>query len=165
MHLASKQCPAKPTAADCGAVMAAQMWAVTEGLVVQGGANGTKCPKCTIVAGDFSGLDGLGPIAGKACPHGCSYLDLYNKHLITNGHRFHPAKWAVHPYGDIKAYQDGTPGGRTQLAKFAAQLKGDGYGTKTFIWLNEISTCADRQAKSTCFSGKSTKSSGRARTR
>jgi hypothetical protein len=155
-HLAGNQCPAKPTAADCGAVMAAQMWAVTDGLVVQGGANGTKCPTCTIVAGDFSGKDGLGTITGKACPHKCSYLDLYDGHLVTNGHRFHPAKWAVHPYGDIKAYQDGTSGGRTQLAEFAAQLKGDGYGTKTYIWLNEISTCASRQAKSTCSSGNST---------
>ena len=151
-HLAGSNCPAKPTAADCGAVMAAQMWAVTDELVVEGGGNGTKCPTCTVVAGDFSGKDGLGTISGKACPQKCSYLYLYNKHLVTTGHQFHPAKWAVHPYGDIKAYQDGTSGGRTELAEFASALHGYGYGTETYIWLNEVSTCAS-QAKSTCSGG------------
>lgn len=154
-HLAGTACPAHPTTADCGAVMAAQMWAVTHELVVQGGVNGTPCPQCIVVAGDFSGRDGLVAITSKECPQGCDYVDLYNLYLYnaTTGQRFHPAKWAVHPYSDIKGYQDGNQGASTQLATFAAHLQVEGYGPRTYIWLNEISTCADRTTKSTCASG------------
>lgn len=130
-HLAGKSCPANPTASNCGAVMAAQMWVVDHQLM--------NCSGCTVVAGDFSANQGLRKVKGGACPNGCVYLKLYDEHL--SGMR--PGHWAVHPYTDIENYQHGAfPPPPVKLKAFAAKLQQLGYGTGTFIWLNEISVCA-----------------------
>lgn len=143
-HLNGSSCPTNPTADNCGAVMAAQAWAVTYELVVQGGVNGAGCPNCLIVAGDFSAADGLKTITGGACPNSCVYAYLYNEYLknTTTGEQFHPDKWAVHPYTDITDFQNGAQN-PTKLSQFAAKLQSFGYGPSTYIWLNEVSVYAD----------------------
>lgn len=160
-HLAGDSCPANPTPDNCGAVMAAQMWSVTYELVVQGGVGGTPCTNCVIVAGNFTGdggVDASSMITGGACPNGCPYIYLYNQNLKnwTYGNQFRPVAWAMHPYGDIKAYQDGADQDpstfTTTLNRFASRLQTYGYGTNTSIWLNEVSTCA-QAAPSTCDNG------------
>ncbi|MBO0869650.1 MAG: hypothetical protein J2P15_13900 [Micromonosporaceae bacterium] len=144
-HLAGKICPANPTAANCGAVRAAQMWVTDYQVVVQGG-----CPGCLVVAGDFSGGYGFLGIHGGACPKGCKYLFLYNKNLVTSaGQRLQPTRWAVHPYFDTENFQAGTPKNPTRLSDFANKLHLYGYRKGTFIWLNEVSVC-DTPGPATC---------------
>lgn len=146
-HLAGTSCPANPTASNCGAVMAAQMWVTDYQLIVQGGCSG-----CTVPAGDFSGGYGFLTISGGACPNTCPYLYLYNQNLTDNsGAQLTPGHWAVHPYYDTKSYQAGTPGDPTRLSQFADKLHKYGYGSGTFIWLNEVSVC-DTAGPGTCAS-------------
>jgi len=144
-HLAGTSCPANPTAADCGAVMAAQMWVTDYQLIVQGGCSG-----CSVPAGDFSGGYGFLTVSGGACPNTCPYTYLYNENLVdSSGQQLTPGHWAVHPYYDTKDYQAGTPGDPTRLSQFADKLHKYGYGSDTFIWLNEVSVC-DTSGPGTC---------------
>jgi hypothetical protein len=144
-HLAGTTCPANPTVANCGAVMAAQMWVTDYQLIVQGGCSG-----CIVPAGDFSGGYGFLVISGAACPNTCPYVYLYNENLVTSaGQQLAPGHWAVHPYYDTESYQAGTPGDPTRLSQFADKLHKYGYGSGTFIWLNEVSVC-DTSGPGTC---------------
>jgi hypothetical protein len=115
--------------------MAGQMWVTVYQLIVKSGV----CSGCIVPAGDFSGGDGFLTVQGGACPDNCPYVFLYNNTVTSSGLR--PGHWAVHPYSDTEAYQNGTASGSTRLASFAGKLAQYGYGPKTFIWLNEISVC------------------------
>lgn len=132
-HLGGNKCPAAATAANCGAVMAAQMWTFDHQLM--------NCSGCVVVAGDFSANQGLRKVAGaeQICPNGCRYLVLYAKSLGS----VRPSAWAVHPYTDIQNFQHGGfPPKPVKLVTFANKLRQMGYNTATSIWLNEVSVCA-----------------------
>lgn len=147
-HLAGNSCPANPTVTNCGDVLAANLWVTDYRLFEQqGGVGGGACSGCIVPAGDFSGGDGFLTVRGGACPNNCPYLYLYNNTIAASGLR--PGHWAVHPYSDTEAYQNGTSGASTRLASFAAKLQKYHYGTNTFIWLNEISVC-DTPGPGTC---------------
>ena len=148
-HLAGSSCPGSPTPSNCGAVMAAQMWVTDYQLMVQGSDGGTACSSCIVPAGDFSAGDGFLSVSSAACSNECPYVYLYNNSVVASGLR--PDKWAVHPYTDTKDYQNGTADSPTRLSSFAARLQKYGYGTKTYIWLNEVSVC-DTPGPGTCAS-------------
>lgn len=133
-HLGGRSCPTSPSVTNCGATMAGQMWRTDHDIFTT--------PGVTVAAGDFSGALGLEQMSGGACTgvSGCNYLKLYNNAAKAGGAA--PTRWAVHPYGDVKYYQS-HPAAKspTDLARFAAALRSDGYGTSAWIWINEISAC------------------------
>lgn len=121
-------CGPHPTAADCGPVLAAQMWVAVQHRCGTG---------CTVIAGDFSSSGGLETSNGSA-----SYLDTYARHL--DGRR--PATWGVHPYLDLSTVEydwithKPLPALRdTITARFATALRQLGYRNHTDIWLDEVS--------------------------
>jgi hypothetical protein len=123
-------CPKHATDANCGPVLAAQMWVAVTHL----------CPSCTVIAGDF------GSNQGKDV----KYLAIYHRYLrdIHGGHHvYHPDVWAVHPYTDVLAFEHKIQYGgqykpleKTLVGTFARQLARDGYDSGTSIWLDEVSS-------------------------
>jgi hypothetical protein len=138
-------CPAKPTAANCGPLLAAQMWV----------AVGHLCPTCTVIAGDFGGNPGQD---AKYFPVYASYL----RDLNNGSTAYHPAVWAVHPYSDTKtAEREVEKSGRvtmplkdTLVAAFARWIsswqKKEHYHGSTQIWLDEISSSDSGKTSKTC---------------
>lgn len=122
----------------CGPVLAAQMWLAVD----------HRCrDNCTVIAGDFSSSGGLETRGAPA-----SYLTTYAaylKNLTGARHAYRPSVWAVHPYSDVSAienYDGHVPGARrpglagTLVGRFTGALHRLGYGSRTEVWLNEIST-------------------------
>jgi hypothetical protein len=118
------------TDANCGPVLAAQMWVAVTHI----------CPSCTVIAGDF----------GSAQGKDLRYLAIYHRYLrdIHGGHHlYRPPVWAVHPYTDVLAFEHKIQyGGQykplrgTLVGTFARQLATDGYHSGTSIWLDEVSS-------------------------
>jgi hypothetical protein len=123
-------CPAQATDANCGPVLAAQMWVTVR----------HRCPSCTVIAGDF------GSNQGKDF----AYLDIYRKYLrdLHGGHAvYRPSVWAIHPYTDVIGFERAVQQHRpltslpdTLVGRFASQLRSYGYRNHTDIWLDEVSS-------------------------
>jgi hypothetical protein len=126
----SPTCSKPATDANCGPVLAAQMWVAVHRL----------CSACTVIAGDF----------GSDQSKDFQYLSVYRKYLrdIHGGSQvYRPTVWAIHPYTDVLRWEhelkNGLPhtaAANTLVAHFAAQLKKIGYHGRTQIWLDEISS-------------------------
>jgi hypothetical protein len=129
----------------CGPVLAAQMWVTAAAL----------CHGCTVIAGTF----GSNPVQTMA------YLKVYAQNL--NGRPRRPAVWAIDPYTDIENYEMAcwdnhppslikvhkypkhpptprrpcsAPASRSTLVwHFSKELGRLHYGSRTRIWLGEIS--------------------------
>jgi hypothetical protein len=124
------RCPKHATDANCGPVLAAQMWVAVTHL----------CPSCTVIAGDF----------GSNGSKDLKYLAIYHRFLrdIHGGHQaYWPEVWAIHPYTDIIRWEHEIKHGEsltspqdTLVAGFAGQLAKDGYHGRTQIWLDEVSS-------------------------
>jgi hypothetical protein len=123
-------CTRHATDANCGPVLAAQMWVAVTHL----------CPSCTVIAGDF----------GSNGSKDLKYLAIYHRflHDIHGGHQvYRPRAWAIHPYTDVIRWEHQIKHGEpltspqdTLVAGFAGQLARDGYHGRTQIWLDEVSS-------------------------
>jgi hypothetical protein len=106
-----------------------------------------------IVAGDYSSgvASQTGPVEGTdGTVTSQPYWQTYSQHLNNcsgcGGAR--PWTWGVHPYTDISDYEYCTgnpgntyppPGYHSKTVQMANDLYSIGYGSRTSIWLNEIS--------------------------
>jgi hypothetical protein len=118
-------CPARATDVNCGPALAAQMWVVVR----------HRCPACTDIAGDF----------GSNRAKDFAYLAVYHKYLrdLHGGHAvYRPGVWAIHPYTDVIAYErhQNVPLPDTLVGRYAQELRRAGFGSKTQIWLDEVSS-------------------------
>ncbi|MBV9796006.1 MAG: hypothetical protein JO016_18930 [Actinobacteria bacterium] len=118
-------CPAHASDVNCGPALAAQMWVTVH----------HRCPSCTDIAGDF----------GSNRAKGFAYLAVYHKYLRDlHGGRtvYRPAVWAIHPYTDVIAYErhQNVPLADTLVGRYAQELRRTGFGSKTQIWLDEVSS-------------------------
>lgn len=118
-------CPANASDVNCGPALAAQMWVVVR----------HRCPSCVDIAGDF------GSNRGKDL----AYLAVYHKYLrdLHGGKAtYRPSVWAIHPYTDVIAFErrQNVPLRQTLVGRYAKALRSDGFGSKTQIWLDEVSS-------------------------
>jgi hypothetical protein len=118
-------CPAHASDVSCGPALAAQMWVVVH----------HRCPSCTDVAGDF----------GSNRAKDFAYLAVYHKYLRDlHGGRavYRPSVWAIHPYTDVIAFErhQNVPLQQTLVGRYARELRRIGFGSKTQIWLDEVSS-------------------------
>jgi hypothetical protein len=118
-------CRPHATDVDCGPALAAQMWVVVH----------HRCPSCTDIAGDF----------GSNRVKDFAYLAVYHKYLrdLHGGKAvYRPGVWAIHPYTDVIAFErhQNVPLPRTLVGRYAHELRHIGFGSKTQIWLDEVSS-------------------------
>lgn len=120
-------CRGTVTVANCGPMLAAQMWVTVREL----------CPSCTVVAGDF----------GSNKAQDSRYFATYVKYLRDGKKAYRPTVWAIHPYTDVTTWEweiahraKLTPPGKTLVAQFASWLAKAGYHGGTQIWLDEVSS-------------------------
>ncbi len=118
-------CPAHASDVNCGPALAAQMWVVVH----------HRCPSCTDIAGDF----------GSNRAKDFAYLAVYHKYLrdLHGGKAvYRPSVWAIHPYTDVIAFErhQNVPLQQTLVGRYAQELRRIGFGSKTQIWLDEVSS-------------------------
>ena len=118
-------CPAHASDVNCGPALAAQMWVVVH----------HRCPSCTDIAGDF----------GSNRAKDFAYLAVYHKYLrdLHGGKAvYRPSVWAIHPYTDVIAFERhrSVPLQQTLVGRYAQELRRVGFGSKTQIWLDEVSS-------------------------
>jgi hypothetical protein len=100
-----------PLAAD--PVLAANLWLRAQAI----------CPSCTIVAGDFAGIE-----------NDDAYVDAYQGTLLAAGAI--PAVWAFHDHGDINSFQAEGPDSARVARYYLSKLQGPWVGSR--IWINEV---------------------------